>query len=393
MFIICPKCGAKYKIPAETVLDAGQKLKCSACDFIFEKGQEAPLTLTPTEPEQQTPPAAQMQPFAKPIYHESDLNISPNDSVSALPEAFQPIPSPAGNRKSFWIILPLYLIIIAVLCVAGWSFREMLKPSFSGYLPIPTTQPADKKATSPVDKKLLPPAVKPVDQQPVTTPLPVVEQPTPKAEPVVKQVIEQPAPAAKPAVKKITPVTVAPVIKPEPAAPIKPIVEVQPKPIIETKPMVKAEPKPMPKVEEPILAQTDTFTISEQSANTPTNDGKLTEIISSDLTETAEIPLFEVVDEKPTAESPLAVQKLSHQTNQNAEGIPQLLIDGVLKNTGKTPLPAPSMTAFVFDKDGHVLSQKQIFVSESEINPDQEIPFYTGIVPAPENTDHIDIKF
>ena len=41
MFVICPKCAAKYQIPAEISLKEGQKVQCSACQhvFHFEKKQ------------------------------------------------------------------------------------------------------------------------------------------------------------------------------------------------------------------------------------------------------------------------------------------------------------------------------------------------------------------
>ena len=41
MFVICPKCAAKYQIPAEIALKEGQKVQCSACQhvFHFEKKQ------------------------------------------------------------------------------------------------------------------------------------------------------------------------------------------------------------------------------------------------------------------------------------------------------------------------------------------------------------------
>ena len=36
MFITCPKCSAKYKIPSEINFNEGKKLQCSACQNIFK---------------------------------------------------------------------------------------------------------------------------------------------------------------------------------------------------------------------------------------------------------------------------------------------------------------------------------------------------------------------
>ena len=43
MFVICPKCAAKYQIPAEITLKNGQKVQCSACQHVFHFEKEEVL--------------------------------------------------------------------------------------------------------------------------------------------------------------------------------------------------------------------------------------------------------------------------------------------------------------------------------------------------------------
>ena len=102
MFIICPKCSAKYRIPDDILLEKGQKLKCSACNHIFFKGDEAPLELGDFTSESVSETAiAQNEeaPFSTPMYRTEIAKIS--QKVNPLPEAFQPVES--KQKQSLWL--------------------------------------------------------------------------------------------------------------------------------------------------------------------------------------------------------------------------------------------------------------------------------------------------
>ena len=36
MLVTCPKCSARYEVPPEISLKTGQKVQCSACEYVFE---------------------------------------------------------------------------------------------------------------------------------------------------------------------------------------------------------------------------------------------------------------------------------------------------------------------------------------------------------------------
>jgi hypothetical protein len=184
MFIICPKCNAKYKIPAEITLSEGQKLKCSACEFIFSKGEEKPLILEKAireeikQPEnlpkieQITVPSHETEPmpviecdaFSKPLYTQDDI---PNFSSDSVPDVFQPAP-PSKKKNYLWLI-PIYIFILIGLCYAGWMGRDLLKPQLSNILP-PTTI-KNNQQISETENKTVPNTKTDTKQESVSIPL------------------------------------------------------------------------------------------------------------------------------------------------------------------------------------------------------------------------------
>lgn len=288
MFIICPKCNAKYKIPAEITLSDGQKLKCSACQFIFSKGEENPLVLEKaireeekqpeilpkiekiTVPNNETGPipVIECDAFSKPLYTQDDIPVlSPN----SVPDVFQPAPPP--KRKNYLWLIPIYIILLIGLCYAGWMGRDLLKPQFSQILP-PTT--------------------------------PQSTQPLPKSE------------------NKVT---------------------------------------------------TETVSVPKQ--------------------ESISIPLFpEQADLLKLAAENLEIEKVKYEISSNSsENRQELLIEGKIVNRTLNTQPIPELIALVYNDSNHEVMRKKIHLTADKIEPNEEVPFYTGIVPAPLNTKNVSVIF
>ena len=121
MFVICPKCAAKYQIPAEIALKEGQKVQCSACQhvFHFEKKQiteqnESVFDI-PKIPED-------------PILKETEVVIKTEKVIAqtSLPEVFHPL-KPMGQKKSqSWILTLILALFLLVLVVIFWIYRGSL---------------------------------------------------------------------------------------------------------------------------------------------------------------------------------------------------------------------------------------------------------------------------
>ncbi len=145
MLITCPKCSAKYQIPAEVRLPQGKKMKCSACQNVFVfQGEEA--VLTPVEPVKEfvesaeTPAEAFLNRLgvAAPEKPAQNAAVAPEESVFAdnsvfqneVPQAFLPVAVPAPKRKhvvGVWTAV-FSVIVLAGLGVGGLLYREIIFP-------------------------------------------------------------------------------------------------------------------------------------------------------------------------------------------------------------------------------------------------------------------------
>lgn len=168
MLIICPKCSAKYCLPDDITLKNDQKLKCSACRFLFTAAESASLDLTQqmrvAEDEVETPAMRNNPPpmWVAPIERaemtdgKSDVQDETADRVlagrpadilnagigaeEALPEAFVPVAADEKTepkKNCLWIVL-IYVLAISGFCWAAWSYRDILMPSFYGFAPAKT---------------------------------------------------------------------------------------------------------------------------------------------------------------------------------------------------------------------------------------------------------------
>jgi hypothetical protein len=288
MFIICPKCNAKYKIPAEITLSDGQKLKCSACQFIFSKGEEKPLILEKAIREEEKQPdnlpkiekitvpnneigpipVIECDAFSKPLYTQEDI---PEFSQNSVPDAFQPT-SPQKKKNYLWLI-PVYILLLIILCYAGWMGRDLLKPQFSKMLPSVPVQ----------------------------------------------------------------------------------------------------DTQSLPQTENKVTLKTK----------------------STSMDETISIPLFsEQTDILKLATENLEIEKIKYEINSNpAENQEELLIEGQIVNRTPNIQQIPELIVLVYDDMKKELMRKKIHLTTDKIEPNTEIPFYTGITPAPLNVKDISVIF
>lgn len=336
MFIICPKCAAKYQIPEGISLQEGQKLKCSACDFVFLKGEETPLVLEqPIIPKITESPT---EAFSTPLYTPDDSDITTqSEQNTSLPEAFQPVATPAKSRAYLWFI-PIYVLLIIALCMIGWHFRDSLKPSIQEIVP---------KAK--IEKSI-----------------PIQEQNTEVKQPV-KESLKPVVPKKQETVKS-SPMQLK--TKQELISVSSPVSEVKPLSV------------PTKAVQE---------NISEDITGQPV-------IISDPVLLPPEeelVPLFEAITEPvPIAgKEELAVTQISFKTVPNELGNEQLLVEGSIQNNSSELRSIPPLTVVLFNKDNIILTRKKIHVDTEHLNPEQLLPFYTGITPVPSGVDHVEVQF
>lgn len=357
MLIICPKCDAKYKIPDGITLSEGQKLKCSACGAVFEKGEEAPLVLTEAVTEKNAPtcetpapeslsiPPVSVAPdtpptdeaFSQPLYTMPERVTPPQNT---LPEAFQPLPPPEKSSK-LWLI-PLYFILIIALCLAGWLGRGLLKPQFQTILP-------------------------PIEDKPVT--LPMTEH---DLKPVVAKTIDSTLPPAQAAQPVVLPAPVATESKSLKNAPDQPTAAPIPTSVIPMR-------EPTPASALPAAEDIPLFPDGDKSTPAETPDESL-----------FTLPIL--TDQAPT-DSTLTLGPVSFRTEPDEQQQSQLLIEGTIQNTGDTARLAPVLTVYVLGMANDIIAQKSVHLTTPEIQAGETLPFYTGITPAPAGVDHIRVRF
>ncbi len=346
MFIICPKCAAKYQIPEGINLQEGQKLKCSACDFVFSKGEESPLVLD--QPIVQEPTETVTDAFSSPLYKHPDSEIPTTTTQSTpLPEAFQPVANPEKSRIYLWFI-PIYIILIIALCMMGWHFRDSLKPSIQEIVPQVN-----------IEKNI-------AKQETITE--------TNRPEESIKPTIPQKKEKTKPAIKPTQSVTVE---KEEIFVPIDTTVT----------------PKTLP-ITEQIIQETIPQTEPQNQVN-PNQPLIITDLILPPQEEEELVPLFEAItDPIPIAgKEELAVTQISFKIAPNEQGIEQLLVEGSIQNGSSALRSVPPLTVVLFNKDNIVLTRKKIHVDTEHLAPEQILPFYTGITPVPSGVDHVEVQF
>ncbi len=438
MFIICPKCFAKYKLPCNIDLKEGQKLKCSACGLIFEKGQEAPFVLENPIPRKTSmevderplnnPPPEWTKPdsagldkktqesldgdvFNTPMFSHAaamsnqeaaGLNVLPaslDRPCDVIPEAFVPVgeKDKKNLKKGSLFLVVVYLLAIVVFCGAAWHYREMLMPAFYSFMPPPAKErfvpPVVKINKVKADVASVSEDGKMIPKTPAeTTGNRLVKKQEKGQNQSIQIEPKKSSDSSGPQVKqndvlqeRAVPVAVAPV----------PLATVNPAETELNLGQNKGE-----------LVQKNTF---NQQSDERINSEPLSEqqpIKGHSMTDSSNVPsnaetkadttpLFDVVtDPVPTAlESELIVQNVRFQVFPDEQGKSQLLIEGTLHNTAAEKRSVPVLKATVWDVNSQILGQKKVHVTQDQIEAGQVISFYTSFTPAPEGVSHVDVTF
>ena len=127
MLITCPKCSAKYEIPAEARLTTGKKVKCSNCQhvFVFQE-TNIPVDVKSVE---ETPEIVAIDPVPT-------EDVAPAQTVFAdgpvfqedMPQPFVPVATaePESKKSVGVVALLISVVILAVLVFGAIMYRDVL---------------------------------------------------------------------------------------------------------------------------------------------------------------------------------------------------------------------------------------------------------------------------
>ena len=290
--------------------------------------------------------------FSEPLHSADELMRTPADS---LPEAFQPVNAPVPKAKKGIGVVFIYLILVIILCVLGWMYRDSLKPSLQTAFPSLSLDEA--KIPQKVRQNALP--VRPRKIKPLNQPIVQIEE---LSKTDVKPTSEKESqPEIKPVKNSI------PNDLPKPAIPQK---QEEKSEIVLPDPTVESEQKSI-KGSEPSLPDSTIFPEPEV------------------------VPLFEVIEAPLPAgtDSDLSVSTVSFRVDHTEDGSDQVLIEGQIQNNSPDKKSIPVLTVLAVNKEGQILAQKKVYTASDYLESNVQIPFYTSITPAPVGLDHVEVKF
>lgn len=371
MFVICPKCSAEYRIPADKGVEKGRLLKCSACHHLFRcPGEGAPfpmsetpapetfvpeawssvppessassapvLTETPAMTRAETPfpnSAFKMSLYEKPIgekweapafFADERIKMAANEHDEVLPEEFMPLVSqmPENHRRWVPFYIAFYLVIIMVAGWLGWHYRSVLQPHFY-----------DLAAVMGLEKR---------------------------AAPVVKTpVVSKETSAAKKRPEAVSATETVPAPKVAPISAEVPVAQ-------------KEAP-----VSVPIAMKEGTAPVSAPVAATVPEGVPVASIPAPDVSPVSETAPAVVVA-PPT-------YRIDATPGEEA----RLLIEGRVQNTSAEALPSPQVSVRVYNKAGEVVAEKQVHLTEPLLAPGGESAFFTGITPVPQEIARVEAE-
>jgi len=136
MLITCPKCAAKYQIPAEVHLTAGRKMQCSNCHYIFSLTEQSQQTEEPPQPtiEEITPETPSIENIPDMPETNENESVFAEESVfqEDVPQPFVPIattpetPDAPDKRPISLISVILCSVLLVALATAGFIYRDLL---------------------------------------------------------------------------------------------------------------------------------------------------------------------------------------------------------------------------------------------------------------------------
>ncbi len=89
----------------------------------------------------------------------------------------------------------------------------------------------------------------------------------------------------------------------------------------------------------------------------------------------------------------LKIQNISYSVAPNEAGTMRLLIKGEIANTELTTLVIPEIKAVVYDENDMVVARKRIIVSQPQIEGNSVQPFFSSVVPAPQEVSRVEVVF
>lgn len=125
MFITCPKCSAKYKIPSEINFNEGKKLQCSACQNIFKFSLKDSKQDEPNK-ESLIPPEDAVLTITEQTEQIMIREKEPERKKNSLPEAFCPVKISSPKGKKNYFLICVCIVILFILALSGWVFRDLL---------------------------------------------------------------------------------------------------------------------------------------------------------------------------------------------------------------------------------------------------------------------------
>ncbi len=287
----------------------------------------------------------------------------------------------------------------------------------------PTVQPTPAPTVKPTVQPTPAPTAKPtVQPTPAPTAKPTV-QPTPA--PTVKPTVQPtPAPTAKPTVQPTPAPTVKPTVQPAPAPTVKPTVQPTPAPTVEPQSVTQSEPvNPQPNPM-PVVAAVDnanevlsnTVETTENIADLPALTGELSglpplkqtddvakqpaepESVNQVVREQAQVPdSFASLAETGTSVGEIAnilkIQEISYSIAPNEAGMMRLMIKGEIANTELKTVVIPEIKAVVYNNEDMVVARKRIILTQPQIEGNSIQPFFSSVVPAPEQVARVEVVF
>lgn len=146
MFVICPKCAAKYRIPPEITLKTGQKVQCSACQHIFNFVPEKEDILNES-------PDIGLQVPKNPVLVQTETIVQTEKvtRLNELPEVFKPL-EPMPKRFSYAWLCGVVCLVLFFICLIGiWFYRDLLKVDYTPVASVQTRKVVPRvKETPPI---------------------------------------------------------------------------------------------------------------------------------------------------------------------------------------------------------------------------------------------------
>ena len=149
MFVICPKCAAKYRIPPEITLKTGQRVQCSACQHIFNfQPVKEDIVNESSDIGLQVPENPVL------VQTETVIQTEKVTRLNELPEVFKPL-EPMPKQFSYAWLWGIVCLVLFFICLVGvWLYRDLLKVDYTPVASVQTRKVMPRiKETPPISSE------------------------------------------------------------------------------------------------------------------------------------------------------------------------------------------------------------------------------------------------